>query len=192
MPTHSTPIRWSVASAVLITHVMALASLMNWSTRSARVLDDAKVTPAAISAFIIDEQRAGGSVPIAEVVLDTPKIDFNGITQIQFESAEWGDISGVVAPASAPQLSRFQPVRVETFARRARLPAGQVASIVLTVEVLPDGTVGAIEITRGSKNPLADAAAVAYARRLRWIPGTDNHHAEAMRVQLPVTLAWNA
>jgi hypothetical protein len=37
-----------------------------------------------------------------------------------------------------------------------------------------------------------DEAAVSYARLLRWIPGTEEHQAKAMRVSLPITLAWSA
>ena len=72
---------------------------------------------------------------------------------IRFESANWGDISGVVAPCSAPMLARFQPVTAAAFARRAGLRQGQAAGVVLTIEVLPDGTVGVIAVARGFGDP---------------------------------------
>jgi hypothetical protein len=37
-----------------------------------------------------------------------------------------------------------------------------------------------------------DSAAVEYGRALRWIPGTQEHHAATMQVILPVTLVWKA
>jgi TonB family protein len=177
---------------VVIAHVTVLGSLTSWTTQGARERAPQDQYPAVITGFIIDDSRPRDRVPIAEVVLSTPKIELQSITEVQFESAEWGDISHVVAPSSAPQLSRFQPVSPSQFARRAGLAAGQAASVVLTVEVLPDGTVGGIELTRGSGNPAADAAAIAYARRLRWIPGTHDRQAQVMRISLPIVLAWSA
>jgi TonB family protein len=131
-------------------------------------------------------------VEIPEAQFERPNVQLQTITQVQFESAGWGDTSEVVAPASAPQLSRFQPVDPASFARRAGLTAGQVASVLLTVEVLPNGRTGTVEVLRGFGDPMVDAAAVAYARHLRWTPGTQNHHAQPMRINLPVALVWNA
>jgi TonB family protein len=141
--------------------------------------------------MIIVEPGSRDNEPIPEVTPATPRVS-RAITMVQFESPDWGDISGVTAPTSAPILSRFQPVDSADFARSAGLQPGQAASVVLTVEVLPDGTVGAVEIARSSGDAAVDAAAAAYARELRWIPGTREHHAEAMRINLPVTLVWNA
>jgi TonB family protein len=170
---------------------MALALLTKWTVTDVRARDAAQNSPTVIAGFIINESRPQDTVPIADVALETPTVELQSITQIQFESAEWGDISGVTASSSAPQLSQFQPVNPATFARRAGLAAGQAASIVLTVEILPNGTVGSVEVSRGFGDPVVDAAAIAYARRLRWIPGTQNHHAQAIRINLPITLVWN-
>ena len=63
------------------------------------------------------------------------------------------------------QLSRFQPVNPASFARRAGLTAGQVAGVLLTVEVLPNGRTGTVEVLRGFGDAMVDAAAVAYARQ---------------------------
>jgi TonB family protein len=187
-----THLQWPIAAAVVIAHVIALAWLMTWTTQGVRERDAAQKNPTIIAGFIIDDERTRDRLPIAEVALETPRIALQSITQVQFESAEWGDISGVTASSSAPQLSRFQPITPALFARRAGLASGQAASVVLTVEILPDGTVGTVEVTRSFGDPAIDAAAVAYARRLRWVPGTQNHHAQAMRINLPVTLVWNA
>jgi TonB family protein len=74
----------------------------------------------------------------------------------------------------------------------AGLQRGEVATVVLTIEVLPDGTVGSVEVARGFGDASVDAEAVAYGRRLRWTPGTREHHAEVMRINFPVTLVWSA
>ena len=182
---------WRIAAAVLVAHVVALALI----TRSTHFRDDIQFPqepPVATAGFIIDKPRITDTVPIPEVTLDLPRMNSRSIRLIQFESEDWGDISQVVAPSSAPQLSRFQPVDPAILARQAGLAPGQAASVVLTVEVLPDGTVGRIEIARTSGDLAVDAAAVAYGRALRWVPGTREHRAEAMRISLPVTLVWTA
>ena len=180
-----------IAAVVTIAHALALSWLLIPRFHFQRDLPAPLQTPVMVVGFIKDEQTQD-TVPIPEVTLATPRMDLKAITMVQFESDDWGDISGVIASASAPTLSRFQPVDPAAFARRAGLPPGQAASVVLTVEVLPDGTVGTVEIARGFGDVAVDAAAVAYGRSLRWIPGTRGHHAEAMRITLPVTLVWNA
>ncbi len=180
-------LNWRVASAIVITHSVLLAWFLNTGLQRRDLETPVEL---AITAEIIDEGRGRDAVLIPEVTLARPRLALNTITLIRFESADWGDVSGVLAPASAPQLSRFQRVNPATFAHRAGLAAGQPASIVLTIEVLPDGTAGAIEVARAYDDPAVDAAAIAYARQLRWIPGTKNRHAESMRVNLPVTLVW--
>lgn len=183
---------WSVAAGVAIVHGAVLSWLL-----VAHVAIDSRLaipgeSPVVMAASIVEESRARDTMLIPEIALNSPQVERSSIRMIRFESEDWGDISGVVAPSSAPQLSRFQPVDAAAFARRAGLAPGQVASVVLTVEVLPDGRVGRIELGRSSGDLTVDQVAVAYARLLRWIPGTRERHAETMRVSLPVTLVWNA
>ena len=151
---------------------------------------EAPETPVLLG-VVLEEHRAD-PLPLPEVISVSPVIRLSPLQAVDFVAEEWGDISGVVAPASAPQLSRFQRVTPSTFAREAGLLAGQTASVVVTVEVLADGSAGVVEVTRGSGDPAVDEAAVAYCRQLHWIPGTREHHAETMRVTLPVTLVWTA
>jgi TonB family protein len=185
--------RWPVAIGVLCLHLIALAWLVEPGFGLGRDgPKHAETATAALTAFIVDETATQDKVPVPEVTLEVPTADLNSIRFIQFESGEWGDTSGIVAPASAPQLARFQPVGPSSFARRAGLAPGEGASVVLVVEVLRDGHTGSVELSRGCGHPAIDAAAVAYARLLRWIPGTRDHHAEVMRVNLPVTLIWRA
>jgi TonB family protein len=182
---------WSIAAGVAIVHAAVLPGLLASPVGAEGRLAIPEDSPVVMAAFIAAERRAYDRVPIPEVILESPHVNLNSIRLIQFESEDWGDISAVVASSSAPQLSRFQPVDAAAFARRAGLAPGQVASVVLTVEVLPDGTVGSVEVARGFGDPVVDAAAIAYGRLLRWIPGTRDHRAETMRVSLPVTLVWS-
>ena len=187
----NTRVRWLIAGTVLTVHIVAVGWACRWASGAVAPLSAPR--PDLVAAvFIIDETPARDSLPIAEVDLGSLPVSSDAIRLVRFKSEEWGDISRVTAPSSAPQLSRFQAVTPGSFARRAGLKAGQVASVVLAVEILPDGTVGAVEVPRGSGDLAIDAAAVAYARHLRWIPGTQEHRARAMRITLPVTLVWNS
>jgi TonB family protein len=185
------PLRWSIATGVLIVHAAVLALLMTLRTDFPRAVRSQPETP-VVTCFVVEETRVRDTVPIPEVTLQSPPVVVSALQMIKFEADDWGDISGVVAAASAPQLSRLQPVDATVFARNAGLALGQPATVVLIVEVLADGRVGTVEVARGSGDPSVDAAAVAYSRHLRWTPGTRDHQAETMRVTLPVTLVWNS
>jgi TonB family protein len=183
-------VQWLVAGTVLAVHIVAVGWACRWASGAVAPLSAPQ--PDVVSAtFIIDETPASDSLPIAEVDLKILPVSSDAIRLVRFKSEEWGDISGVTAPSSAPQLSRFQAVTAASFARRAGLAAGQAVSVVLTVEIRTDGTVGTVEMPRGSGDSAIDAAAVAYARHLRWVPGTQDHRAQTMRINLPVTLVWN-
>jgi TonB family protein len=183
--------RLVLALMVVGVHLAAMTLLIQRTTSRNEDLAATEL-PNVMTGIVIVQKTAKNAVPVPEVLLQNPRVTPPSITEVRFESSEWGDISGVVAAASAPQLSRLQPVSVDTFARRAGLKDGQAASVVLTVEILPDGTVGRVELLQGSGNPDADVAAVAYARELRWIPGTLDHRAQVMRINLPVTLVGSA
>jgi TonB family protein len=181
-----------IAITVAIAHIAVLVMLTRQPTHLPSDLKPESQVPVVTTGFVIEETRAHEVIPVPEVSLAEPKISPNVLQAVQWISDDWGDISGVTAAASAPELSRFQPVDPAVFARRARLQAGESVSVVVTVEVLADGRSGAVELTRESANPVANQAALAYARELRWTPGTRDHHAETMRVSIPVTLVWNA
>lgn len=184
-------VRWSSAVFVLVLHLVALAALTSWRAPAERERDvDGRNAEVVMTGFVVEEWATQDRFPVPKIEVPIVKADSTAITAIQFESSDWGDISGVVASASAPQLSRFQPVSASNFARRAGLAKGEARTAVVNVEVRADGTVGYIELSRSSGRQPIDEAAIAYARRLRWIPGTSNHHAQAVRVSLPITLVW--
>jgi len=180
-----------VAFAVLAAHITALAAVSGLSTCTRTDITSQRESQAVTTGFVMERAQADDVVPIAEAALAIPRAHLSSLQVVRFESTDWGDVSDVVSRASAPQLSRFQPVDPAAFARRAGLPPGQSASTVLTVEVLVDGRTGTVEISRGSGDAAVDRAALAYALLLRWIPGTRDRRAQAMRVSLPVTLVWN-
>jgi protein TonB len=62
-----------------------------------------------------------------------------------------------------------------------------VGTVVLSVEVLPNGRVGDVRIERSSGYPGLDESALREARRWRLIPGTRDGVAVPMRKQIPIT-----
>jgi TonB family protein len=142
----------------------------------------------AVEAHIIIQQPDADTVPIPEVHVHLAKLDPDALQMVRFEDPDAGNISGVIGSSSAPELARVQLADAEVYAQRAGLPPGHPATVLLVIEVLADGSVGDVSVSRGSGSPAADSAATEYARLLRWTPGTVDHQARAMRITLPVTL----
>lgn len=128
------------------------------------------------------------TVPFPEVTLQPLEVKSEALQMIQFDddSEDW--LSSVIAPSSSPRLDRFQSVDLEHYAQRAKLKPGQPATIVLSLEVLRDGTVGLVSVIRSCGVAGNDAIAVEYAHQLRWFPGTVDQVPQDMRVVYPVTL----
>lgn len=149
--------------------------------------------PAAIGTYVyvIEQTNDMDVVPMPEVKLTPPRYDVSVLTQVRFEDAEQGDISGVMATSSAPRLTETcaQACDPTPFASGAGLAPGQSVTVVLVIEVLMDGFTGSTDVAKGSGNSAADAAAIAYARTLHWVPGTKDHRALSTLIRLPVTLA---
>ena len=128
-------------------------------------------------------------VPLPDVHLHFIPVNLNSLQIIQFTDPDPETLDGIVGPSSAPHLARLQAVDSVEFARRAGILPGHPRTVVLTIEVLADGSPGDVSIVRGCGDPAIDAIAVEYARLLRWMPGTTNHEAAKEGIQLPVTLA---
>src|ERR1700683_1327527 len=102
-------VRWQVAGTVLTVHIVAVGWACRWASGAVAPLS-APQPDVVSAAFIIDETPARDSLPLAEVDLEFLPVSSDVISLVRFESEDWGDISGVTAPSSAPQLSRFQAV----------------------------------------------------------------------------------
>ena len=145
--------------------------------------------PTWIEAEIIFQSPSWDRIPAPEVQLEHPRVEMGALKLIQFDDPDPDALGKVVGSASAPKLSRFQSVAIERAATLAGIPTGHSETVIVVVEVLPDGLVGGVEIAGSSGNQKADAAAVDYALQLRWIPGTRDHVPQRMRVRLPITLS---
>jgi protein TonB len=69
---------------------------------------------------------------------------------------------------------------------RAAREAGWAGTVVLWVEVLPDGTVGAVTLHKSSGHPVLDEAARASVQDWRFVPAMDGNFPLRSLVQLPV------
>jgi len=168
---------------VILAHAVALAVLISPPPASQSRRQGQDMTATLVE--IADQSATWDTVPLPDIQLVTPTLDADSLKIVSFEDPE--EDSGVVGSASSPRLSRLQYVRPEFFARKVgvRLPQ----TVVLAVLVLEDGRVGDVQVTRSTGNAAVDAAAVEYARALRWIPGTKDHQPRAMRISFPVILS---
>jgi TonB family protein len=178
-----------VGGVVVSVHIVAWLLLADPLRDDPKSVGASNATAAMIDYFIL-EQSDLDVVPMPEAKLVPFKYNQSELTQVRFEDAEQGDIAGVVAAASAPRLTEAcarvcDPAR---FSADLHLAAGQSATVVLVIEVRPDGSTGSSEISKSSGNSAADAAAIQYAQTLHWIPGTRDRRARSMRVRFPVTL----
>lgn len=179
--------RFLIACWILAAHLVVFLEVSKASAIGKRHEGYREIS--SIMAFIVSEQQGLDTVPLPDVVFKPAKIDLTSLVAIQFEDPEETGLAGVVGSTSAPRLSRVQPADLDSFAIQAGLQPGQVVTVVLIVEVLPDGSVGSVSVSRGTRDPAVDAAAMDYASTLRWIPGTIDHHAQSMRIRFPVTLS---
>jgi TonB family protein len=148
---------------------------------------DGEVSRQTIVSFI-ERARTHDSVALPEMHLLSPTVD-QTITNVSFEDPDADLVPGIIGPASAPQPDPAVVVDPTPFALRAGLNTGESVTVILTFEVLVDGSVGQVTVVTGTGSSLIDAAAMDYARSLRWIPATTNRRATVRRINFPVTLA---
>lgn len=93
-------------------------------------------------------------------------------------------------PAPAAVLVRARPDYLTNppprYPRIAR-ERGWEGTVILRIEVLPDGAVGAIEVAQSSSHRALDDAAVEAARRWRFIPARLGSESVRSFVEVPVT-----
>lgn len=175
-----------IAALIVAVHVIVVGLFTHFEAR--RQLADVTASEFFVPAQIIVQLPRWDKVPAPEVDLDDVPVDRNALRLVQFDDSEQDALAGIVGPASAPHLSRFQSVDVQDFAMRAGIAPQHPVTVVLSVQVGEDGGASDVNIVRSSGLAAADAAAIDYALALRWIPGTVDRNPRAMRIMLPVTL----
>ncbi|MDY6945995.1 MAG: energy transducer TonB [Pseudomonadota bacterium] len=68
---------------------------------------------------------------------------------------------------------------------------GGEGTVLLSIQILADGRVGAVKLDRSSGHPKLDESAMREAKRWRFVPGTSDGKPVAMWKQLPVTFRLN-
>lgn len=175
------------AATVFVFHLAILLQLAYVPVRHAHGTGLKPESTSAVTWLVEQDQSGLETVPLPEVQLQPFRLESTALEEIRFDDPEQGDVSGVIALASAPHLTQFRP-DVDSFACLAGLAPGQVTTVVVVIEVLTNGSVGTVTVSRTSGSLTIDAAALGYARSLHWVPGTTDRHARVMRITFPVTL----
>jgi TonB family protein len=141
-----------------------------------------------ISIIDSDKPPMPDAVPIPEVQMKAPEFEVEAPVHIVFEDPDWDTVPGVVGQISAPRPASSNYEGTAAYAQRAGMAPGELATVVLGVRVLANGSVGEVSVVISSGNVAADVQAVNYVTALRWTPGSRNHHATDMRIRWSVTL----
>jgi TonB family protein len=182
------PLRLLPGGAVILVHATIIAVLLG-STSAQQSSWKGGGDPTTVIE-ILDEPHVFDTVPLPDINLALPSLATDALEVVNFDDSE--DESAIVGSASAPRLSRLQTVSSAAFARNAGVVPGHPATVVLAILISEEGRVNDAQVARSSGNAAIDAAAVDYALTLRWIPGTQNHQPQAMRITFPVILSAGA
>jgi TonB family protein len=177
-----------LGGAVLVLHLLVLIAFNPLSVRTQIQPGDSS-TPMVMTLISHAPAHAAQTVPLPKLSLPAPKFDLNTLTAIAFQDPDWDVVPGVIGASSAPQLAPDQWADPKLYAQRAGLSAGQSATVLLSLEIRTDGTVGQFSVLVSCGDSMIDQQAIRYALSLQWIPGSVRRHAHAMRVQFPVTLS---
>lgn len=87
-----------------------------------------------------------------------------------------------------PMINPNMRLDVSSYNARAGLPSGVVATVILLLEIGPDGSVMSAEVTRSNAEPNANEAALDYAKATQWMPGRVDGEPRVMQASLTVIL----
>jgi len=88
----------------------------------------------------------------------------------------------------APKIDPAAAIDITAYTARAELSQGTVATVILLLEIAPDGSVMSAQVLRSNAGVAATAAALDYARATRWTPGMIDGEPRAMQASLTVIL----
>jgi periplasmic protein TonB len=135
-------------------------------------------TPDAVTVVDLDMPHA--QVDDVDVITAPPRDP--GLTATEDSDGPGSAVPLILEPQVDPRIGLTEPV----------YPVDQIrmqheGTVVLSVQVLPNGRVGAVRIERSSGHARLDEAAVREARRWRLIPGTRDGTAVDMWKEIPIT-----
>jgi TonB family protein len=88
----------------------------------------------------------------------------------------------------APEIDPATAIDAAPYAARAELAPGTVATVILLLEIAPDGSVLSAQVVRSTSGDAANSAALDYARATRWTAGMIDGEPRAMQASLTVIL----
>jgi periplasmic protein TonB len=125
-------------------------------------------------------------VPVLAPIEDSTAIQQNVTRELPPPAIEQQEAAGsgpvLVEPRIDPRRALSEPEYPVSEIRQ-----NHYGTVVLSVEVLPNGRVGDVRIERSSGYPRLDESAVREARGWRLIPGTRDGTAVPMRKLIPIT-----
>lgn len=137
---------------------------------TAGFLRPSSATQGAISARLIETENEPLLAPILTVpVLMEPEIVLTSVVDpvpIAFEVNADAPIN------AAPMLATEVPSELlKELSQRAGLAQDEQVTVLVRIEVLPSGVAGAVTVEIPRDREAVIAAAIAYVRRLVWVPG---------------------
>jgi len=128
---------------------------------------------------------------IAEIAGETPSADLLSVPTQPIDLALPTvniDIERDASAIEAPKLDAGTSLDISAYASRAELAPGTVATVILLLEIAPDGSVIWAQVLRSTAGEAANSAAIDYARATRWTAGTIDGEPRAMQASLAVVL----
>lgn len=182
----SLPRRCGIAIGVALVHYYVFTAL--WNISASSDASDLGAGESLIATFIPAAPQPPDSLPLPIVHFQTPEVDTSIATGIVFTDPDAGKVPGVVGPRSVPYPVATDEQSRDFYSKRAGLRPGDVRTVVLSVQVLADGSVGDVAVAATSGDAGADQQAMAYVRTVTWMPGSIDRQASDMRIRYVVTL----
>ena len=101
------------------------------------------------------------------------------------------DLPAIEAAELSLQPPMINPdLRLDTspYSARAGLPDGATATVILLLDIGPDGSVMSASVVRSNAADTANEAALDYAKATQWMPGRVDGEPRAMQASLTVIL----
>lgn len=103
---------------------------------------------------------------------------------------ESGDVSPPAPVVVEPRIDSRRGLTEPPYPA-SEIRQGHEGTVLLSLEVLPNGRVGEVRLDRSSGFPKLDESAMREAKRWRFIPGTSDGTPQAMWKQVPITFRLN-
>jgi TonB family protein len=171
----------SIALVALL-HAVVVVVLLNAGFRTRPTFDQEMMTVAMTNAT--PETFTAPPMPVPELDDQEPK-DLPSTQAFVVQLPLPDEVPVDSAPVLATELS---PDEIKSLSQLAQLQPGEQFTVVLRIDVTSIGQPGSVAVEKSGGTVEIDAAAIAYAQRLIWIPGYRSGTATAMTVRMVVHL----